>query len=117
MQLMMVKAKLETRTRTRKMEKLEKDWSISTIADLQEDMTRSAIYIYIYIYSYHDQPILAARSDEPTRGKCETLLTSTCHKPLTGIQNLTSVFEYQVSPKLFHSVSVIKESMISGAKY
>ena len=44
---MMVKAKLETRTRTRKMEKLEKDWSISTIADLQEDMTRSAIYIYI----------------------------------------------------------------------
>ena len=99
MQLMMVKAKLETRTRTRKMEKLEKDWSISTIADLQEDMTRSA------------------RSDEPTRGKCETLLTSTCHKPLTGIQNLTSVFEYQVSPKLFHSVSVIKESMISGAKY
>ena len=47
MQLMMVKAKLETRTRTRKMEKLEKDWSISTIADLQEDMTRSAIYIYI----------------------------------------------------------------------
>ena len=47
MQLMMVKAKLETRTRTRKMEKLEKDWSISTIADLQEDMTRSVIFIYI----------------------------------------------------------------------
>ena len=43
MQLMMVKAKLETRTRTRKMEKLEKDWSISTIADLQEDMTNQSL--------------------------------------------------------------------------
>ena len=52
---MMVKAKLETRTRTRKMEKLEKDWSISTIADLQEDMTRSLIAPMTNQSLQHDQ--------------------------------------------------------------
>ena len=52
---MMAKAKLETRTRARKMDKLEKDWSISTIADLQEDMTRSPIAPMTNQSLQHDQ--------------------------------------------------------------